>query len=228
MSLTPAKARISCVDHPGDFGILAKLWLYLGVGDERMFLQHSNRECEISNLQLRWSKDPSTSRMSTLYKELQVIFSGTGIFNANHAKNIKHRIALTHFRTRNNLLFVETGSWGSQTVPYEERHRADCNSRDIEDEYHFLLTCTLYSELRNRYIPKYYRFRPSVYKFVWLMQTEYSPLLCRIDAFVLHTFEIRNQISYNKWYCIAVHQTGCWCLWNKLNWIKSWQLLVSM
>ena len=113
-------------------------------------------------------------------------------------------MALTHFRTRNNRLFVQTGSWGSQIVPYEERHCAHCNSRDIEEEYHFLLICTLYSELRNRYIPKYYRCRPSVYKFVRLMQTEYSPLLCNISAFVFHAFKIRNQILYNKWYCIAV------------------------
>ena len=68
-----------------------------------------------------------------------------------------------------------------------------CNSRYIEDEYPFLLICTLYSELRNRYIPKYYRCRRSVYKFVQLMQTEYSPLLCKIGVFVFHSFKIRKQ-----------------------------------
>ena len=36
------------------------------------------------------------------------------------------------------------------------------------------------------------------------MQTEYSPLLCKIGAFVFHTFKIRNQKLHNKRYRIAV------------------------
>ena len=177
-----------------NFGF-GEVWLNQGVGDEKLFLAAFKQRIGDTYLQT-WNQKINSNRKSILYKEFQITFSPCVYLR--HVKNIKHRIALTHFRTRNNRLFVETGSWGSQTVPYEERHCAHCNSRDIEDEYHFLLICTLYSELRNRYIPKYYRCRPSVYKFVQLMQTEYSPLLCKIGAFVFHAFKIRNQILYNK------------------------------
>ena len=134
-----------------------EVWLNQEVGNEKLFLTAFKQRIGDTYLQT-WNQNINNNRKSILYKEIPPYVY------LRHIKIIKHRIALTHFRTRNDRLFVETGSWGSQTVPYEERHCAHCNSRDIEDEYHFLLICTRYSELRNKYILKYYRCRPSVYK----------------------------------------------------------------
>jgi len=39
-----------------------------------------------------------------------------------------------------------------------------CELNDLEDEYHFILTCPCYSDIRSLYIKKYYVRNSSVYK----------------------------------------------------------------
>ena len=100
-----------------------------GVGDENLFLAAFKQrigDTYFSDSLFEWNLNINKSRKSILYKEFQITFSPCVYLR--HVKNIEHRIALTHFRTRNNRLFVETGSYGSQTVLYEERYCAHCNS----------------------------------------------------------------------------------------------------
>jgi len=40
------------------------------------------------------------------------------------------------------------------------------------DEYHFVLECNIYTDLRTQYIPNYYRCRPNIYNFVDLLNIE--------------------------------------------------------
>ena len=42
------------------------------------------------------------------------------------------------------------------------------------DEYHFVLECNIYTDLRTQYIPNYYRCRPNMYKFVDLLNVKKS------------------------------------------------------
>ena len=42
----------------------------------------------------------------------------------------------------------------------------------VEDEYHFVLECNIYTDLRTQYIPNYYRCRPNIYNFVDLLNIE--------------------------------------------------------
>jgi hypothetical protein len=43
-----------------------------------------------------------------------------------------------------------------------------CEQCTIEDEYHFVMECSFYNTLLIRYIPRYFRVRQSVVKFVEL------------------------------------------------------------
>jgi len=65
----------------------------------------------------------------------------------------KYRIALTRFRTSSHDLAIETGRYDN--LNREDRRCNNCNSRLIENEFHFLLTCGKYSELRSKYIKRY-------------------------------------------------------------------------
>ena len=58
------------------------------------------------------------------------------------------------------------------------------NKSDIEDEYHFVLVCSVYSILRQEYIRPYYYNRPSVYKFTLLMQTKQQGVLQKLGKYV--------------------------------------------
>ena len=39
-----------------------------------------------------------------------------------------------------------------------------CNLQDIEAEYHFILKCPYYNDIRTQYIKSYFFTRPNVYK----------------------------------------------------------------
>ena len=50
---------------------------------------------------------------------------------------------------------LEVGRWARPNrIPIDERKCITCNK--LEDEFHFLLECSLYNDLRNQYIKKYY------------------------------------------------------------------------
>jgi len=49
----------------------------------------------------------------------------------------------------------------------------------IENEYHFLLVCPFYQDLRRKYLPNSYCSWPSTHKFVALITTNSSTLLKR-------------------------------------------------
>ena len=67
-----------------------------------------------------------------------------------------------------------------------------CNLNDIEDEFHFVLACPDYINLRNAYIPKYYSNRPSVLKFIELVQTNNTSLLIKLSIYCVKAFAFRN------------------------------------
>ena len=85
---------------------------------------------------------------------------------------------------------------GFVTVIYLSQNRVDraqrictlCNKSDIEDEYHFVLVCPIYSNLRQKYIRHYYYNRPGVYKFKLLMQTKQQEVLQKLGKYVYESY----------------------------------------
>ena len=65
-------------------------------------------------------------------------------------------------------IFIETGRWRRpHCIPREDRKCITCNT--IEDEYHFVIECSIFTDLRKRYISKYYWTNPSMYKLKQLL-----------------------------------------------------------
>ena len=81
------------------------------------------------------------------------------------------RTAFTKFRLSSHKLLVERGRWKSLKLDYELRKCTLCDSGDIEDEYHVTLICEQFVDIRKKYIKRYYHRRPSMAKFVELMNT---------------------------------------------------------
>jgi len=66
----------------------------------------------------------------------------------------KIRVVFTKLRLSSHQLSVETGRYASNRTPHIERYCLICNSIDLEDEYHFLLICNMYTDIRRKYIDK--------------------------------------------------------------------------
>ena len=77
---------------------------------------------------------------------------------------VKFRIVLTRLRIAAHRLLIETGRWVKpKSIALENRKYITCNL--IEDEFHFVFVCPMYTSFRH-YIPKYYTHRHSMFKFI--------------------------------------------------------------
>ena len=79
---------------------------------------------------------------------------------------------------------VETGRYGSQRMDYNPRICYQCNKDEVEDEFHFILICPAYSDIRNQYIRPYYRNRPSMYTLDQLLKLSNKIILKNLAKFV--------------------------------------------
>ena len=77
---------------------------------------------------------------------------------------------LCKFRCGGSNIPVNSGRF-IQT-PFDERICSLCDTRQLGDEYHYLLECSYFQNQRNLLIPNYYRVRPSVIKFTELLSSK--------------------------------------------------------
>ena len=75
-------------------------------------------------------------------------------------------MAVSRLRTSNHKLPIESGRYSRNYVPREDRVCTKCDSGQLGDEYHFILTCTNPELLilRERYISPYYITNPNMDK----------------------------------------------------------------
>ena len=65
---------------------------------------------------------------------------------------------IAKIRMSAHKLNIELGRYNN--IERSERICTLCNAKEIEDEYHFILQCPRYSNLRNAHIKQYYHRRP--------------------------------------------------------------------
>lgn len=82
----------------------------------------------------------------------------------------RFKIALSRFRLSSHNLEIERGIY--YDIPRLERTCKFCRSLLIENEYHFLLTCPIYIDLRHKFLKPYYFTWPTLQKFDKLMMTQ--------------------------------------------------------
>ena len=70
--------------------------------------------------------------------------------------NEKHRIQLIRFRCSSQSLAIETSRYDLNHIDRADRICTFCNISMTKDEYHFLLICPVYSEIRRNHFPPYF------------------------------------------------------------------------
>ena len=113
--------------------------------------------------------------------------------------NISLNVVTFHLLTYVNCLtlfliqvvFQMCGRWHKPVaVPFNERKCRTCLNC-LEDEFHFLLECPLYHELRKKYIKPYYLKILNMPKFIELIKTENK--IRNLSMFIMKSFEIRKK-----------------------------------
>ena len=105
-------------------------------------------------------------------------------------KNRKYRQILSKFRLSSHQLAIEKGR--HINIERNQRKCPFCTS-DIEDEFHFILICPEYIDLRKTYIHKYSYTRPSMYKLTILLTSTKSKLLKNLAIYLLEAFKVRTE-----------------------------------
>lgn len=105
-------------------------------------------------------------------------------------KPLFYRKFLTKLRLSSHNLYVETGRYYG--IERASRKCNLCVLNVIEDEYHFVLQCPCYSDLRKQYLKSYYYKKPSTFKLVQLLSTENVKDLRNLCKFIYHAFNLRS------------------------------------
>ena len=82
---------------------------------------------------------------------------------------LKYKHILSKYRLSAHSLSIETGRY--HHIDRNNRICSLCNMNILENEYHFVLVCPLYSTIRDKYIKPYYYKTPSTFKLTQLMST---------------------------------------------------------
>ena len=163
------------------------VWINQGVDNQKQFLNAFEIRCRdiYSQQCLSEIRDSSRCRM---YEEIKPSFSASYYVKFNIHKNL--RICFTKLRLSSHKLLVERGRWIKPKVAYNERRCTLCNYSGIQDEFHITLCCVKFKSLREKYIQPYYYRRPSMQKFVELMNTDNRRDLHRLMIFLKLLFKL--------------------------------------
>ena len=127
---------------------------------------------------------------SKLTTYIQIKGSFTTEKYLSSVKNTKHRTALTRLRCSAHKLLIEEGRF--RNIERSERLCNKCNRQEIENEYHFVMACPFYREIRRETLPRYYCAWPTQQKFINLMTASQQCVLRKLAKFVYCAFELRN------------------------------------
>ena len=105
-----------------------------------------------------------------------------------------YRNAVAKLRLSAHNLLIEIGR--HRNIIRNERICLLCTLNEVEDEYHFLLICPAYNELRHLYLKKYYYNSPSMIKLIQLLNCDNVKVLNGIGIFYIKANEMRkNELS---------------------------------
>jgi len=67
--------------------------------------------------------------------------------------------------------------------------------REIEDDFHFVIKCPAYSAITSKYISHYFYRRPSVFKYVSLLQSSHFGTVINLGKYIYFAFALRKQLT---------------------------------
>ena len=114
-------------------------------------------------------------------------------------KYYKYRIALTKFRTSSHMLEIERGRHTNPITPVNLRLCHIC--KVVEDEYHFLMECSIYDNDRLRLMTNIAnKFPPFIdlsmyHKFVFLLSFNDPQIHTWVAKFIYNSFSLRSTLT---------------------------------
>ena len=170
-----------------------EVWIQQGVGNINNFISVFKQRLTDNFIQ-NWQARLAESSRAIFYRSFATFQFQPYLDKVNVFKYLQ---AYSKLRMSSHRLEVEAGRWVRQNrVPIHERKCSFCNI--LEDEYHFVIQCAAYSELREKYISKYFWKRPNMFKFVELINSSNINYIRKLCIFIYHAFKLRTELLYNN------------------------------
>jgi exonuclease III len=140
-----------------------------------------------------WKSDTQNTAKLEFYSNIKEDFKFNNYLTI--IKNQKYRIAFTKFICSAHNLEIEVGRY--HNIPRNERTCKLCNQKQVENEYHFMLTCPIYSHLRKRFLPGSFTSFPNKQALYRMFKTNNPKLICNISKFIYHASELKKSVTVN-------------------------------
>ena len=162
------------------------VWMSQTVGDKVYFI-NAFKSVAVNMFFQSWTSILDNSSRYSTYRKFKSLLEPEKYLSCIVDK--RFRKILIKFRCGLLRLKHNEGRW--QNINVNERICPLCNL-DIEDEYHFLFICTVYEELRIKYIPPVYYQNPNYHKMKCLLTADNENLLRKVSSYVYHAFNLRE------------------------------------
>ena len=148
----------------------------------------------LDNFYQCWYSEKENSAVLELYNNVKVSF---GYEQYLDFVPFDLRTYITKIRLSAHSLHIQTGRYTRNRLPRNERYCLFCRNSDIEDEFHFIIKCPCYSALRSKYIKIHYYIRPSMLKFIEMLQTDDKKIILNLSKYLKSAFALRFNLSHN-------------------------------
>ena len=138
-----------------------------------------------------WYRNINNSRRLSTYCRFKHSFNLEPYLDTIYER--KFKIALTRFRLSSHRLEIERGRYFD--IDRTERKCKNCTQNTIENEYHFLLVCPLYEDLRRKFLKAYYCNWPTLNKFDKLMTTTNKSEIINLAKYIYYAMKLKNVIE---------------------------------
>ena len=168
-----------------------EVWMHQGVGNIKSFISILKQLLTDTFIQ-NWRARLEESSRANFYKVFAIFQLQPYLDKLSVSKFIQ---ALSRLRMSSHRLEVESGRWVKPVpVPFNERKCTVCHV--LEDEYHFVLECSLYQDLRKKYISKYFWSGPNMFKFLELLNSSNTSCIRKLCCYIFHSFKLRTEFLY--------------------------------
>ena len=110
--------------------------------------------------------------------------------------NKRLRSALRRYRLSSHKLKIERGRY--HNIDRKNRICKYCNLKAIENEYHFLLVCPLYRNIRKQCFTSYYCSWPTINKFETLLSKQNKKVTMNLFKYIYHAMHLRYLLDNYK------------------------------
>ncbi len=163
------------------------VWLSQSIGNVNMFLKQFQIRA-IDMFKQDWHSELGDSSRYDVYRQFKSLLQTE--FYLSYLPTTKLRNTFIRFRLGLNELMVNKGRY-SKTE--KSLRICPCCELGVEDEYHFLLICPVYYNIRKSYLPSYlHNYNHNT--FINLISTQDFSVLMKLSIFIQKAFTLRTEL----------------------------------